>query len=196
MLQSRYLTWRGSEPAVYLTFDDGPHPKATPFILDELAKVDAKGTFFCLGKNVEQHPDIYQRILDEGHAVGNHTHDHLNGWNTKTESYIESVSAAEQHIKSRLFRPPYGRITRAQAAKLAKASPPFRIIMWDVISADFDERITPDKCLDNVIKHTQPGSIVVFHDSTKAWERMSFALPRALKFFKEKGWKMNLRLCL
>ena len=190
--QSRYLTWKGPDAkAVYLTFDDGPHPTATPFVLDELAKYGAKATFFCIGKNVAAYPEIYQRILDEGHTAGNHTQDHLNGWKTDTDAYIENIVAAGKHIHSRLFRPPYGRIKRAQAALLAQSATPFKIIMWDVLSGDFDVAISPEKCLQNVIVSAAPRSIVVFHDSAKAWERMSYALPRALQIFKEKGWRFE-----
>ena len=192
--QSSYLTWKGpkrDEPTVYLTFDDGPHPVATPFVLDELAKADVKATFFCIGKNVAEYPEIYQRIIDDGHSIGNHTQDHLNGWKTSTEVYIGNIAEAGKRIHSRLFRPPYGRIKRVQAALLAQTSSPFSIIMWDVLSADFDINISAEKCLKNVLSNAQPRSIIVFHDSAKAWDRMRYALPRSLEFFSEKGWKCD-----
>lgn len=195
------LVWEKEqeEKVLYLTFDDGPHPGATPFVLDQLKQYNAKATFFCIGKNVASHQDIYERLLAEGHRTGNHTFDHLNGWKTDPGRYIENVERASAYIYSDLFRPPYGRITKFEAAVLQKKNvlpgrpmnsdfPPFSIIMWTVLSGDFDPRIAPERCLSNVVKHAGPGSIVVFHDSTKAWERMSFALPRALEYFTEQGY--------
>lgn len=174
--------------AVYLTFDDGPHPEATPFVLEQLKKYDAKATFFCIGKNVVEHPDIYQQILLDGHAVGNHTHNHLNGWNTSTDKYITNIREAAGYIRSDLFRPPYGRISPFQVKALKKD---YRIIMWDLLSADFDTDITGETCVQNVVFKLQPGSIVVFHDSRKAWDRMSYALPRVLEHCRRKGWKVE-----
>jgi peptidoglycan/xylan/chitin deacetylase (PgdA/CDA1 family) len=185
------LVWRAPDtplPTVYLTFDDGPHPVATPFVLDQLRRHGAKATFFCIGKNVEAQPEIFEQTKAEGHAVGNHTQTHLNGWKTDEATYIRNIAAAHKSIGSHLFRPPYGRIRRAQAYMLASSEQPFKIIMWDVLSADFDTGITPQQCLDNVLKNIKPGSIVVFHDSTKAWDRMSFALPKVLEFCKAQGW--------
>jgi peptidoglycan/xylan/chitin deacetylase (PgdA/CDA1 family) len=174
--------------AVYLTFDDGPHPEATPFVLEQLKKYDAKATFFCIGKNVVEHPGIYQQILMEGHSVGNHTHNHLNGWNTSTDKYIGNIKEAAGYIRSNLFRPPYGRISPFQVKQLKKD---YRIIMWDILSADFDTAITGEACVQNVVFKLQPGSIVVFHDSSKAWDRMSYALPRVLEHCKRNGWKLE-----
>jgi len=188
------LIWRMPEtdrPAVYLTFDDGPHPAITPFVLEQLRLYEAKASFFCIGKNVAAHPGVYQQLLDEGHTVGNHTQNHKNGWKTKTAAYLDNVMEAATHIDSRNFRPPYGRITRVQAHMLSQADPAWKIYMWDVLSADFDKNITPEKCLENVLFHLRPGSIVVFHDSEKALERMSYALPRVLAFCREKGWEMK-----
>ena len=185
------LIWKMPEtqpPAVYLTFDDGPHPTATPYVLEQLRLFNAKATFFCIGKNVVEQPEIFQRIQAEGHAVGNHTMNHLNGWKTDTTAYINNIAAAHQYIGSHLFRPPYGRIKRAQAYMLGASVQPFKIIMWDVLSADFDMAITPAQCLEHVLKNIRPGSIVVFHDSVKAWYRMSYALPKVLAFCKEQGW--------
>lgn len=186
-------TWSLSpaRPAVYLTFDDGPHPTATPFILDQLKKYNAKGTFFCIGKNVIEHPDIYQRILEEGHTTGNHTHNHLNGWKTGTEKYIDNIMEARKYIASPLFRPPYGRITPFQIKQLKRVVPNAQVIMWDVLSADFDTEINGEKCVENVVFKSKPGSIIVFHDSTKAWERMEYALPRVMEFCKKQGWAME-----
>ncbi|MES1224814.1 MAG: polysaccharide deacetylase family protein [Bacteroidota bacterium] len=179
---------------LYLTFDDGPHPIATNFVLDELKKYDAKATFFCLGKNVVAHPDIYKRILDEGHKVGNHTFNHLNGRKVKTDVYFDDIKKAAEHINSNLFRPPYGRITFSQLKSLKKlklATENCRLVMWDILSGDFDKRISPKKCATNVIQNSINGSIIVFHDSEKALERLQFALPEVLKFFSEKGYKFR-----
>lgn len=175
-------------PAVYLTFDDGPHPKATPFVLEQLKKYGAKATFFCIGKNVVEQPEIYQQILLDGHSVGNHTHNHLNGWKTATDKYVANIKEAAQYIRSNLFRPPYGRISPFQIKELKKD---YRIIMWDVLSGDFDTEITGETCLQNVVFKLQPGSIVVFHDSEKAWDRMSYALPRILEHCKRQGWEVK-----
>jgi peptidoglycan/xylan/chitin deacetylase (PgdA/CDA1 family) len=177
-----------SKPVVYLTFDDGPHPTATPFVLDTLAQHEAKATFFCIGKNVVEHPEIYQRILMEGHAVGNHTHNHLNGWKTANKTYVENVEMAAKYIRSTLFRPPYGRISPFQIRALKKQ---YQIIMWDVLSGDFDTQLSPEACLEQVVFKLQPGSIVVFHDSAKAWDRMSHALPRVLEYCKRQGWRLE-----
>lgn len=177
------------DPAVYLTFDDGPHPTATPFVLEQLEKYEAKATFFCIGKNVADHPDIYERILQEGHSTGNHTYNHLKGWTTKTIPYVENVAQAARLIDSRLFRPPYGRIKRMQANQLHQMG--YRIIMWNLLSADFDTSLRPERCLENVVFHLKPGDIVVFHDSTKAWDRMSYALPRVLEHCRRQQWSVR-----
>ncbi|MES2479171.1 MAG: polysaccharide deacetylase family protein [Bacteroidota bacterium] len=184
------LVWRRETlDTVYLTFDDGPHPFATQFALSELAKYDAKATFFCIGKNVINHPDIYTQILMAGHKVGNHTHTHLNGWKSKTEIYIQSIREANQFIQSNLFRPPYGRIRKNQAEEIKRLG--YSVIMWDVLSGDFDTKITPEKCWENIEQNIEPGSIIVFHDSSKAWERMKYALTRTLEFCQKQGWKMK-----
>ncbi|MFT3901849.1 MAG: polysaccharide deacetylase family protein [Niabella sp.] len=179
------------ERAVYLTFDDGPHPEATPFVLEQLARFDAKATFFCIGKNVEAHGDIYARIRAEGHAVGNHTHNHLNGWHTEKQAYVENVEKAAAFISTGLFRPPYGRVKRSQACALQSPTDSrhgFHIIMWDVLSADFDRNITPQTCLNTVLRQVINGSIVVFHDSEKAFNNMKYALPKVLEHFTDKGF--------
>lgn len=179
---------------LYLTFDDGPHPEATPFLLDELKKYNAKATFFCIGKNVVAHPDIYQRIIDDGHRTGNHTFNHLNGWKTDNKTYIDNVFEAAKFIDSDLFRPPYGRISKFQAKLLQKQrqitfpASPLKIIMWSVLSGDFDTNLSPEKCLNNVILNAKPGAVIVFHDSAKAWERLQYAVPRVLEYFSERGY--------
>lgn len=188
------LNWKmqqDAKPSVYLTFDDGPHPTITPFVLDTLKAHNAKATFFCIGKNVAQHAEVYKRTIAEGHTVGNHTHNHFNGWFTKTEAYIENVEQAAKLINSRLFRPPYGRIKRSQANRLMRKKPSYKIYMWDVLSADFDITLAPEKCLTNVLDNIEPGSIVVFHDSEKAWDRMSYALPRVLEHCTQQGWNIK-----
>lgn len=184
------FTWKINtvEKVLYLTFDDGPHETATPFVLDELKKHHAKATFFCIGKNVVKHREIYKRIIEEGHAVGNHTYHHLNGWKTNDEEYINDIEQASKEIDSKLFRPPYGKITRFQSSIVKRQS---SIIMWDVLSGDFDVTIQPKRCLANVLYHSKKGSIIVFHDSTKAWERMSFALPKVLEHFSKEGYQFR-----
>jgi peptidoglycan/xylan/chitin deacetylase (PgdA/CDA1 family) len=173
---------------IYLTFDDGPHPTITPIVLEHLKKYQAKATFFCIGQNVEKFPEIYKQIIEEGHAVGNHTHHHLNGWKTDDEKYLADIVEAKQLIDSDLFRPPYGRITRFQLAQLRKIKYQLSVIMWTVLSGDFDYNITKEKCLQNVLKNTKPGSIVVFHDSEKAKEKVLYALPKMLTYFTQKGF--------
>ncbi|MCK9404526.1 MAG: polysaccharide deacetylase family protein [Chitinophagaceae bacterium] len=191
-LRSLYLslTWRVKEPGktVYLTFDDGPHETATPYVLDQLQQFNAKATFFCIGKNVAAYPAIYDRILKEGHSTGNHTYHHVNGWKVSDEEYIKDVAEAAALIKSNLFRPPYGKIKRSQQKKLRAAHPGIKIIMWDILSADFDTTLSGEACLGYVLYHTKPGSIIVFHDSAKAWERMQYALPKVLAHFSKQGF--------
>ena len=180
---------------LYLTFDDGPHPDATPFVLDELKKYNAKATFFCIGKNVVEHPDIYKRILFDGHRTGNHSHNHLNGWKVDDKKYIDDVMEARKFIDSDIFRPPYGRITKFQNRLLTSSGqdqkPLFRIIMWNLLSADFDLSITPEKCASNVVGNAKPGSIIVFHDSEKAFPKLKFAVPQVLKYFTQKNYRFE-----
>ena len=183
-------TWQmpGKAKTIYLTFDDGPHPVATPFVLDTLQKHQAKATFFCIGKNVQSQPGLYSRIIAEGHGVGNHTYNHLNGWKTKDEKYLLDILEAEKLIVSKLFRPPYGRIARSQLKQLSGNNFNYNTIMWTVLSGDFDTKISNEKCLQNVLKKTGKGSIVVFHDSEKAYEKLLFTLPKVLTFFSEEGY--------
>ena len=172
---------------IYLTFDDGPHPEITAFVLDELLKYKAKATFFCIGKNVEAYPQMYKRILMEGHATGNHTYNHLNGWKVEEKEYFDNIAKAKEVIDSNLFRPPYGRISNF-AAKHLKENAGFNVIMWSILSGDFDVELSPEGCLKNVIKNTQEGDIVVFHDSEKAFKRMRYALPKVLQYFSQRGY--------
>lgn len=173
---------------IYLSFDDGPHPVITPFVLDELKKYNAKATFFCIGDNVVKYPEVYKQIIDDGHAVGNHTHNHLNGWKTDDKKYLDNIDTAKKYIDSDLFRPPYGRITRFQLSQLKANRFKLTPIMWTVLSGDFDPSISNETCRDHVITNATTGSIVVFHDSEKANEKMSFALPEVLKYFSAKGF--------
>jgi len=185
-----------TENKIYLTFDDGPIPEITEWVLEELKKHDAKATFFCIGHNIEKYPKIFEKVINEGHSVGNHTFNHLNGWKTSTEKYLENTKLCEASIsnlqskiynlKSKLFRPPYGKIKTSQAKKLRQLG--YKIIMWDVLSADYDTTITPEKCLENVLQNVSPGSIIVFHDSVKAFPNLEYTLPKALKYWQEKGF--------
>ncbi len=170
--------------AVYLTFDDGPNPETTPWILKTLSKYNAKATFFCLGKNAEQYPDIFQMILDGGHAVGNHTYSHQKGWEMRTGRYVEDVDLADNFIRSNLFRPPYGRIKPRQIRRLSER---YKLIMWDVLSRDYSQFVSPRACVKNVTNYVKGGSVVVFHDSKKAYRNMSYALPRVLEYLQARG---------
>ncbi len=183
------LIWEieGSED-VFLTFDDGPSPEVTPWVLDQLKAYGAKATFFCLGKNAEQYPELFRRIVEEGHAVGNHTYSHQKGWEMKTWRYIEDVDFADQIIRSNLMRPPYGRIKPLQARLLSQR---YKLIMWTVVSRDYSKYVSPKKCLRNVVKHVDRGSIIAFHDSKKAFRNLSYTLPEFLGFLKEKGYRCS-----
>lgn len=183
------LTWSMPvEPrTVYLTFDDGPIPDVTPWVLDTLAEHGAKATFFCVGQNAAAHPHLLERIRTEGHSVGNHTYDHLSGWSTSTFGYLRNVARCQSLTGSRLFRPPYGRITRQQARALRKR---YTLVMWDVLSADFDPNVDGERCFRNVQENAAAGSIVVFHDSLKAEASLRHALPRTLARFAAEGYTM------
>ena len=188
-------TWRmpDRDKTVYLTFDDGPHPAITPWVLAELKKYGAAATFFCIGKNVEQYPGVYEQILAEGHRTGNHTYSHPNGWKTTTPAYLQDVKKAGDLIDSTVFRPPYGRITQKQAKGLEETLQRKNIvvIMWDVLSADFDLSLSPEACARIVLKHVRPGSIVVFHDSEKAYRNLQYALPVVLEGLSQRGYSFK-----
>lgn len=177
------------EPNVYLTFDDGPIPEVTPWVLEQLKSHNAKATFFCIGENILKHPDIFSNIKKEGHEIGNHTYHHLKGTDTETDAYLEDTKKVEQLIGYRpwLFRPPYGKMTKAQAQGIHALK--YHIVMWDVLSYDWYKTISEEKCLDNVLSNIQPGSVVVFHDSLKAERNMRYALPKVLEYIDKKGWK-------
>ncbi|RYD73541.1 MAG: polysaccharide deacetylase family protein, partial [Sphingobacteriales bacterium] len=153
---------------IFLTFDDGPHPEHTAFVMDELLKYNARASFFCIGKNVVDQPEMYRRIIEEGHTVGNHTHNHFNAWKVKDGDYLHNVQLAAKYIDSNLFRPPYGKINSFLVNQLASPAFNLKTIMWSVLSGDFDESLSKERCLENVLLHTKAGSIVVFHDSDKA----------------------------
>jgi len=179
------------DKVIYLTFDDGPHPAVTPFVLDCLKTFNARATFFCIGKNVIQHPEIYKRILAEGHSTGNHTHTHLHAGKVSNHLWLDDAKEAATYIDSDLFRPPYGRITRSGAAALKREGPPYRIILWDVLSGDFDESISAERCIKNVTDNGKHGSVVVFHDSAKARPRLELALPEILKYYADRGFRFE-----
>lgn len=184
------FTWHipTQEKVLYLTFDDGPIPEVTPWVLDVLAKYDAKATFFCVGDNVNRHPDIFQQVVSAGHAVGSHTFNHLNGWATDNIPYFHNIRHCANQVNSVLFRPPYGRLKPKQAQFLQRH---YRIVMWDVLSGDFDPDVEPEQCLNNVIDNVRPGSIVVFHDSLKAKENLTYTLPKVLEHFKSQGYAFD-----
>jgi peptidoglycan/xylan/chitin deacetylase (PgdA/CDA1 family) len=188
-------TWhiKTEEKVMYLTFDDGPHERATPFVLDELKKYNAKASFFCIGKNVVAYPELYNRIIAEGHRTGNHTYNHLNGWKTPDKEYLNDIAEAGKYIHSSLFRPPYGRIRSFQAKHIAPVmnNAAAKVIMWDVLSGDFDQSLSKDQCLHNVVLNADKGSIVVFHDSAKAFPLLQHCLPHTLEFFSSKGFRFE-----
>ncbi len=177
------------EKVIYLTFDDGPIPEVTEFVLETLEKYDAKATFFCIGDNIKKHPKLFEKVISLGHAVGNHTFNHLNGWNSTDKDYIENVKACDKFLstKTNLFRPPYGRIKASQARELRHKN----IIMWDVLSGDFSQNVSAESCLQKSIRYTKPGSIVLFHDSIKAFENMQFTLPLYLEHFQNLGYRFE-----
>lgn len=174
------------EKKIYLTFDDGPIPEVTPWVLDLLKTRAVEATFFCVGENVKKYTAIYHRVLNENHAVGNHTYNHLNGWKTALPKYLDNVHECSKYVISTLFRPPYGRIRKKQQTEIAGH---YSIVMWDVLSKDYDARTSPEQCLKNVCSHVRNGSIIVFHDSQKAKVNMQYALPRFIDFAKEKGFE-------
>ncbi|WP_435261325.1 polysaccharide deacetylase family protein [Tenacibaculum sp. nBUS_03] len=194
-LFSRY-TWcfSSNKKEIYLTFDDGPIPIVTEFVLDQLKQYNAKATFFCIGDNITKHPLIYKQILKEGHSIGNHTYNHLNGWKHTLKNYVLNIKKTQEIIEkqgkekllTKLFRPPYGKIKHSQATELINKG--YKIVMWDVLSADFDKKISKEKCLENVLNNTFNGSIIVFHDSIKAKEKLYYTLPKVLEEYTRKGY--------
>ena len=222
MFPKRVWTVPKESTAVFLTFDDGPIPNITPWVIQELKKYGAKATFFCIGENIKKHPDIFKTLISEGHSIGNHTYNHLNGWKTNVSEYVKNVTLSEAEAskwrekstinnqqskiknlssaappdgravsakedRQSLFRPPYGKITTKQSKILQDRG--YKIIMWDILSADYNISVSEEKCLQNVLKNIAPGSIVVFHDSLKAEKNLRYALPKVLDFIVNKGWK-------
>ena len=187
-----------TENKIYLSFDDGPIPEITEWVLDQLKKYNAKATFFCIGDNIEKHPELFKKVIDEGHAIGNHTFNHLNGWKTNTENYIENTKQCEEiiqkskiyNLKSKIFRPPYGKISPSQSKRLRQLG--YKIIMWDVLTADFDQSISPEQCLENATSKVKSGSIIVFHDSQKASRNLKYTLPKTLELLSQKGFVFEI----
>ena len=179
--------WRipTKEKKLYLSFDDGPIPEITPWVLEQLSNYDAKATFFCVGENIHKYPYLIKRLLDKGHRIGSHTYNHLSGWATDNIPYFHNVRRGASLTKTELFRPPYGRLKPVQAKFLQRH---YSIIMWDVLSGDFDPEITEDQCFRNVVQHARPGSIVVFHDSLKSARVLKNVLPRILEHFSNEGY--------
>jgi peptidoglycan/xylan/chitin deacetylase (PgdA/CDA1 family) len=181
-----------TERSLYLTFDDGPIPIVTPFVLKTLGDYQAKATFFCIGDNITKHPEIFEEVKNAGHRVANHTFNHLKGWKTPDDIYLENIRQCADLTGNAYFRPPYGRIKRSQLKKLFSVYPEVKVVMWDVLSGDFDQKLSAEKCLKKTIQHTGNGSIIVFHDSIKAFPRLKYVLPRFLKHFSDKGYAFKL----
>jgi peptidoglycan-N-acetylglucosamine deacetylase len=177
------------EKVLYFTFDDGPIPGVTAFVLDTLQQFNAKATFFMVGQNVGKHPDVYERILKEQHGIGNHTEHHLNAWHCSGKQYFDDVEECNKRLHSRMFRPPYGKLKFLQGVKLRQAG--YRLVMWDVLSYDFDSRVSPVQCAQHVISRASEGSIIVFHDSVKAKRNLEYALPKCLEHFAHAGYRFE-----
>ncbi len=184
----RFL-WRfpsEKQKKIYLTFDDGPIPNITPWVLQQLEQYQAKATFFCVGANIEKNPSIYQQIKAQGHTIGNHTYQHLNGWKTNTKDYLADVQKCQNLTQTKLFRPPYGRLSPSQAKALNQD---YTLVIWDVIAGDFDPNITGEQCRNNIVKNAVDGSIIVLHDSLKSWKRLEFVLPKILEYYTNLGFE-------
>ena len=188
-------TWKinTTEPIIYLTFDDGPDPKPTRFVLDTLLQYHAKATFFCVGENIQKHRKIAQEIINQGHVLANHTMNHLKGWQTSHDNYVKNTNKCqetlEEYSRSSLFRPPYGRITKRQTKSLKESG--YEIIMWDLISYDYDDKIDINQALKQLIRNSKPGSIVVFHDSSKAWKQLKIMLPKYMHALNKQGYSFE-----
>ncbi|MEO1257953.1 MAG: polysaccharide deacetylase family protein [Bacteroidota bacterium] len=184
------FTWKipTQEKVIYLTFDDGPIPEVTPWVLAQLERFNAKATFFCVGDNIKKYTDVFDKVIEAGHSVGNHTFNHLNGWAAENIPFFHNVRRCARLVDSDLFRPPYGRMKPKQSQFLQRH---YRIVMWDVLSGDFDEKISKEQCLANVTKNAGNGSIIVFHDSLKAWNKLEFVLPKILEYYAEKGFRFE-----
>lgn len=189
------LTWKikTKEKVIYLTFDDGPIPEITEFVLKTLKEYNTQATFFCIGENIQKHPDIFKKLVEGNHSIGNHTHNHLNGWKTEIDTYVDNVwqcdEILKQHgVETQLFRPPYGRIKKSQIKTLTTN---YKLVMWDILTKDYNRSVNKETSLQRCIKQTEPGSIVVFHDSIKAAHNMQYILPRYLSYFTSLGYKFD-----
>lgn len=182
------FTWSipSKDKVLYLTFDDGPIPEVTPWVLQQLKDYQAKATFFCVGDNIQKHTSVFEAVKKAGHAIGNHTFNHLNGWATENVPYFHNVRRASNFVNTVLFRPPYGRLKPKQAQFLQRH---YKIVMWDVLSGDFDPKLSEERCLQNVLQHAKTGSIVVFHDSLKAEKKLRYVLPKVLEHFSQLGYR-------
>ena len=183
-------TWRlpNNEKTIYLTFDDGPIPEVTPWVLETLEQFNAKATFFCVGDNIKKHPEVFKMVKNAGHTLGNHTFNHLSGWSTDNIPYFHNVRKCARLVDSLLFRPPYGRIKPRQIQFLSRH---YQIVMWDILSGDFDDSISEESCYQNVISNAKPGSIIVFHDSLKSEKKLKAVLPKVLRYFTQKGYNFK-----
>ena len=184
------FTWKipSTEKVIYLTFDDGPIPEVTPWVLEQLAAYNAKATFFCVGQNVEKHSDVFNQVQEAGHVVGNHTYTHPDGWKTDNIPYFHNIRHCARLVDSVLFRPPYGHLKPKQVQFLQRH---YRIVMWDILSGDFDPNLSKENCLKNVMNHVEDGSIVVFHDSLKAAEKLRYVLPQVLEQLSAQGYRFE-----
>lgn len=188
----------GNSNTIYLTFDDGPVPEITEWVLNQLEEHQVKATFFCIGDNINKSPNIFNRLISEGHSIGNHTFNHLNGWKTTTDVYLKNTKLCEEaiqknssyNVKSKLFRPPYGKLNTSQSRQIRKLG--YKIIMWDVLSADFDQNLSQEQCLENVTSNLRPGSVIVFHDSIKAFKNLEYVLPKTLAYLKENNFNCEV----
>jgi len=189
-LMGKSCTWKvkTNDKKLFFTFDDGPHPEITAWVLDELAKYQAKASFFCVGDNVVKYPGTYKRIIAEGHAVGNHTFNHINGWKHDNKSFFENIDECAKYIDSTLFRPPYGKLKLSQFNHIKKSH---QIIMWDRLSRDFDPMLDIEESLKAMKKNVSAGHIFVFHDSEKAERNLKILLPQLLKHFSELGYSFD-----
>jgi len=186
LFPNRIWSKNTSQKEIYLTFDDGPVPEATPFVLDQLKKFNARATFFMVGDNVVKHQHLFQRVLNEGHAIGNHTMNHVNGKFCRKQDYLDNIASCQKALgnRTKLFRPPYGKMTSSQEALLSD----YDIIMWSVLGYDFDHNLSKEKCLNKITSLTKPGSIVLLHDSGKTIDKLHYVLPRYLEHFSSRGF--------
>jgi peptidoglycan/xylan/chitin deacetylase (PgdA/CDA1 family) len=182
---------KDKEKKLYITFDDGPHPTITPFVMDQLNKHNAKATFFCIGENVEKNPEAFELYKQHGHSTGNHTQHHINGWKSSDEVYLNDITEASKSVDSTLFRPPYGRMKKSQVKKILQKDPKMKIVMWNILAGDWVPELTPEKCYRRIKKKINAGDIIVLHESDKSWERMSYVLPRLLEDFSRLGYTFH-----